>query len=417
MEQTGKALRLSQQGAQAIVEEVGAIVGQNINMMDPEGYVIASTDPERIGTLHEGARKIIREHLDELYVRDEEATFTSRPGLNLPVYQAGSIAGVIGITGRDEEATLTSRPGLNLPVYQAGSIAGVIGITGRYEDVAGYGQIVKKMVEILIRENVWQDERRMGQRVLNRFLEDWVLGSGLLQPRVLEERGFALGIDISVPRRVMVAGVRNFQEYASTASGQKLLEQAEGEAAFLAGAGCLVFRNAGRQIFLVQGASDRHMTQLAGRIRSCVQKKFGIGLVMGIDGRARDIHVAYGQANKAWRSAGMSKRDVMTYDSVTLELFTEDVAESVKAEYLRKVFKNCGYEELCQWMGLLEAYFSAEGSLKAASDAMHIHKNTLTYKLRKLEELTGYDVRVLSQSAVFYMAMVFFRDVKEMMQD
>ena len=42
MEQTGKALRLSQQGAQAIVEEVGAIVGQNINMMDPEGYVIAS---------------------------------------------------------------------------------------------------------------------------------------------------------------------------------------------------------------------------------------------------------------------------------------------------------------------------------------------------------------------------------------
>lgn len=386
MELTGQALRLSRQGAQAIVEEVGAIVGQHINMMDPEGYVIASTDPERIGTLHEGARKIIREHLDELYVRDEEAT-------------------------------LTSRPGLNLPVYQAGSIAGVIGITGRYEDVAGYGQIVKKMVEILIRENAEQDERRMGQRVLNRFLEDWVLGSGLLQPRILEERGFALGIDISVPRRVMVSGVRNFQEYASTASGQKLLEQAEGEAASLAGAGCLVFRNAGRQIFLVQGASDRHMEQLVGRIRSCVKKKFGIGLVMGIGGRARDIHVAYGQANKAWRSASMSKRDVMTYDSVTLELFTEDVAESVKAEYLRKVFKNCGYEELCQWMGLLEAYFSAEGSLKAASDAMHIHKNTLTYKLRKLEELTGYDVRVLSQSAVFYMAMVFFRDVKEMMQD
>ena len=157
MELTGQALRLSRQGAQAIVEEVGAIVGQHINMMDPEGYVIASTDPERIGTLHEGARKIIREHLDELYVRDEEAT-------------------------------LTSRPGLNLPVYQAGSIAGVIGITGRYEDVAGYGQIVKKMVEILIRENAEQDERRMGQRVLNRFLEDWVLGSGLLQPRILEER-------------------------------------------------------------------------------------------------------------------------------------------------------------------------------------------------------------------------------------
>ena len=67
--------------------------------------------------------------------------------------------------------------------------------------------------------------------------------------------------------------------------------------------------------------------------------------------------------------------------------------------------------------GIAGGIFQCEGSLKAASDAMHIHKNTLTYKLRKLEELTGYDVRVLSQSAVFYMAMVFFRDVKEMMQD
>ena len=68
-------------------------------------------------------------------------------------------------------------------------------------------------------------------------------------------------------------------------------------------------------------------------------------------------------------------------------------------------------------MGLLEAYFQSEGSLKAASEILHIHKNTLTYRLRRLEELTGYDVRLVSQSTVFYMAMLFFRDVKEMMQD
>ena len=68
----------------------------------------------------------------------------------------------------------------------------------------------------------------------------------------------------------------------------------------------------------------------------------------------------------------MSKQDVMTYDSVTLELFTEDVAESVKAEYLRKVFKNCGYEELCQWMGLLEAYFQC-GRFSEGCLGCHAH--------------------------------------------
>ena len=379
-------LKLSRQGAQSIVEEVGAVVGQNINMMDRGGYVIASTDETRIGSQHEGARKLIGEHLPELYVEAEHATSTSRPGLNLPITHGGSIVGVIGITGL-------------------------------YGEVVGYGQVVKKMVEILIRENAEQDERRMGQRVLNRFLEDWVIGSGLMQPRILEERGFALGIDIAVPRRVMVASARELEEYASTASGQKLLEQVEREAASLAGRGSLVLRSGGRQIILVKKCPDRQMEQLAGRIRTAVFKKFNIRMVVGIDGRAEDIHVAYGQANKAWRSAGLAKKDILAYDSVTLELFTEDLGDGVKAEYIHKLFKKCGYEELCQWMGLLEAYFEAEGSLKAASEKLHVHKNTLTYRLKRLEELTGYDVRLVSQSTVFYMAMLFFRDVKDGMEE
>lgn len=375
-------LKLSRQGAQAIVEEVGAVVGQNINMMDRDGYVIASTDETRIGSLHEGAKKVTTEHLAELYVEAEHATPTARPGLNLPVTYGGVIVGVIGITGQ-------------------------------YDQVVGYGQVVKKMVEILIRENAEQDELRMSRRVLNRFLEDWVIGSGLMQPKLLEERGFALGIDIAVPRRVMVANVRESEGYDSTAAGQMLLEQVEREAASLSGSGSLVLRSAGRQIILVKKCTDRQMEQMAARIRTAVLKKFGIRMVIGIDGSAEDIHVAYRQANKAWRSAGMAKKDILTYDNVTLELFTEDLGKELKTEYIHKVFKGCGYEELCQWMGLLEAYFQAEGSLHAASEILHIHKNTLTYKLKRLAELTGYDVRLVSQSSVFYMAMLFFRDVRD----
>ena len=75
--------QLSTQSAQRIVAEIGGIVGQNINMMDAQGYIIASTDPARIGFLHEGARQIIEERLPELYIRAEEATATARTGLNL----------------------------------------------------------------------------------------------------------------------------------------------------------------------------------------------------------------------------------------------------------------------------------------------------------------------------------------------
>ena len=43
---------------------------------------------------------------------------------------------------------------------------------------------------------------------------------------------------------------------------------------------------------------------------------------------------------------------------------------------------------------------------------MYIHKNTLQYRLKRLEELTGCDVRRPSQAPVFYMAVLFFKEVE-----
>lgn len=47
--------------AQEIVSEIGDIIKKNINLMDETGHIIASTDPDRIGDIHEGARDIVRE--------------------------------------------------------------------------------------------------------------------------------------------------------------------------------------------------------------------------------------------------------------------------------------------------------------------------------------------------------------------
>ena len=52
---------LAARQAQDIVEDIGAIVRQNINMMDGDGVIIASTDPTRLGNFHEGAKRIIDE--------------------------------------------------------------------------------------------------------------------------------------------------------------------------------------------------------------------------------------------------------------------------------------------------------------------------------------------------------------------
>ena len=357
-------MELSVQSAQRIVDEISGIVGQHINMMDERGNIIASTDGTRVGHFHAGAKRIVEEGLPELYVRPEDATPTVRAGLNLPITHGGRTVGVIGITGA-------------------------------YEQVIGYGQVVKKMTEILIREGNEQDEKRLDQRVRSRFLEDWVLGGGL-------------------PRRVMVVSVRDLARYTDTAAGQKRIDQLETAVSGLVEgeAGGIILRNAARQILLLRARPDAQMQAMAQRLCVMARERFSLRLAVGIDGGAPDVQRAYAQASKAWRSARMAPEGVLPYDSVTLELFTGDVPRQTKEEYLRKVFRGCTYEELRRWIGLLEAYFAAEGSIQAAADALYIHKNTLQYRLKRLEELTGCDVRRPSQAPVFYMAVLFFKEVE-----
>ena len=56
-------MRLSRTNAEKIVKELNTVIDQSVNMMNEEGIIIASTDQERVGQIHEGARKIIEQNL------------------------------------------------------------------------------------------------------------------------------------------------------------------------------------------------------------------------------------------------------------------------------------------------------------------------------------------------------------------
>ena len=94
-------MKISQNSAQQIVEEIGKLVKQNINLMDETGHIVASNDPARIGNFHTGAYRIIQNRLKEFYITPElEREMPNvRRGINLPIEVDGEVQGVIGITG------------------------------------------------------------------------------------------------------------------------------------------------------------------------------------------------------------------------------------------------------------------------------------------------------------------------------
>lgn len=378
-------MRISESSAQQIVEEIGKLVGQNINLMDETGHIIASNDPSRIGNFHEGAYRIIENHLQELYITPEL-----------------------------EQSLSMVRQGINLPIVVEGNVEGVIGITGSYDAVIQFGQVVKKMAEILIKERIHLDEERLDTRIRSRFLEDWVLGDGLSNPRLLSERGYALGIDIRKPRRCMVVSVQNLSYYTTTLEGQQFIEQAEKVVAshMEQYPGTIILRNAARQIILISRRSTEEIKSIGIALSNQINAQLRVHAIIGIDGTSEDVHGGYLQANRAWRVAPHSDGGVVCYENLTMELILDMIPQKSKIEYLHKIFPGCSNGEIRDFSALLEAYFQAEGSLNAAAESLFIHKNTLQYRIRAMAEATGLDVRKPSCAPALYLAMLLIRDLE-----
>ena len=73
--------------AQEMVDAIAQIVsGRTINIMDQNAMIIASSDPKRIGTFHQGAAEVLASGKPVYIQKDELARYEgAKEGINLPI--------------------------------------------------------------------------------------------------------------------------------------------------------------------------------------------------------------------------------------------------------------------------------------------------------------------------------------------
>ena len=71
--------------AKKFVERIAKYTDYNINIMNDQGIIIASRNPERIGTFHETAYNMIRSNLEISSVSKGDALLGVQNGVNLLV--------------------------------------------------------------------------------------------------------------------------------------------------------------------------------------------------------------------------------------------------------------------------------------------------------------------------------------------
>lgn len=103
-----------------LVSSISKEIGSNVNVMDQKGIIIASSSPERIGTTHEGAKKIMNGEVKEIAVSIEDAERMQgvKPGYNAPIILENNKIGVIGISGDPNQVEPIAKIAQNFIVSQ-----------------------------------------------------------------------------------------------------------------------------------------------------------------------------------------------------------------------------------------------------------------------------------------------------------
>ena len=90
---------ISRDLAEKFIEQVTKHTDYNVNIMDEDGVIVASRDPERIGQYHEIAYRIVHGKDDIVDTTEFSGIANVRPGINMVIDIDGRREGVIGITG------------------------------------------------------------------------------------------------------------------------------------------------------------------------------------------------------------------------------------------------------------------------------------------------------------------------------
>ncbi len=207
-----------------------------------------------------------------------------------------------------------------------------------------------------------------------------VLKETALNPEILLDQGRYLGVDLSQPFFVGVG----------RPSGTVLLDIAW-QVCDDMGGGCACEVDA--QVVLVcPGEESRAIGSIYRAGDGGANAFWGFSSSRGgIEG----LRKAYREARLAARAAAATGRHHVRYAEAGPWTALGDIATSTAESYFKSVLGPLEEYDRRRHLGLLEtleAYLEANGQIAEAARKLNIHRNSMIYRIKRLQEISGYDL-------------------------
>ena len=147
--------------------------------------------------------------------------------------------------------------------------------------------------------------------------------------------------------------------------------------------------------------------EFAQAVQESLLTEAGYTVIIGIGGKAKDLsglHAAYLQAAKAISIGRVycENQTVFDYASMLMPRFFSEISPGVAERYHRLLF-NPSTSRLFneEMLRTIEGFFQKDLNLSDTARQLYIHRNTLVYRLDKVQRETGLDLRKFEDAVTF----------------
>lgn len=160
----------------------------------------------------------------------------------------------------------------------------------------------------------------------------------------------------------------------------------------------------------------RSAVDYAEFLAQSLKEELGLDVTVGVGATVRnvkDVGSSYAQATSALRYAEVfkSKGNVHCYREYLLVKMLEDVSESRLAEYLAELTNENAKEIFSdeEMVNTAEEFLQNSLNVSETSRNLYMHRNTLLYRLDKIEKATGLNIRLFPDAVSFRVLTVLYK--------
>jgi carbohydrate diacid regulator len=383
----GVFMNITQDIAYPIIQRLSKTVKHNINIIDHQGVIIASTDPLRINIIHEGAKRVLE---------------TKEP---LIIYK------------EQTDQFLGTREGVNLPIEFMDEFIGVVGITGDPNQLIQLAEMTKITVELMLQQNYIRKQAHIEQQLMESWISELFSSNHIDEKRLAKHAQHYLGINVlndivvCLVRVPVLHSQRNLEGFIRRTEFKdeiyRLIARYKSEFN-------VVFYGTTMDFDLVIGIKMNPQSseiEVANKLLDRLTKensqvfnqaKLAVG---NCDHSIKGWRKSYFEARQALNLMYKFKRSASS--SQIKEWGVIRLLDQVPIESRSEFLQQFPIEKLStELIETLEVLFKCDHNLTETAKMLHVHRNTLAYRLDTIRQVLKLNPKSGNDLTIIYTLMI-----------